>query len=85
MCLIHNHVFQPFSHPFHPDELGDSGLMELATSKTNSSERFVIKHGDIYSEIAGNEFIYRKVATVLGLCTKDVKLVNKNFLKGVVF
>jgi hypothetical protein len=74
----HNYIFHPFPHPLHPDELGDSGLMELATSKTNLSEQYVIKRGDIYPEIAVNEFIYHKVAAVLDLYTQDVKLIKGN-------
>ena len=61
-------TFQPLLHPLHPDEVGDSGAMELATSKTDSSEQYVIKR-NIYPEIACNEFMYHKVATALD-CTR---------------
>ena len=71
-----NYIFQPFPHPLHPDEDGDSGAMELATSKANPGEQYVIKRGNTYPEIASNEFMYHKVATALGLYTQDVKLVK---------
>jgi len=30
-------TFAPFPHPHHPEDVGDSGAMELATSKTDPS------------------------------------------------
>ena len=80
-----NYIFQPFPHPLHPDEDGDSGAMELATSKTDSGEQYVIKRGNTYPEIAGNEFMYHKVAAALGLYTQDVRLLkgNKEYHRSV--
>ena len=69
-------IFQQFPHPLHPEEVGDSGAMELATSKTDPTEQYVIKRGNTYPEIACNEFMYHKVATALGLYTQDVKLIS---------
>lgn len=79
-----NFTFQPFPHPLHPDEVGDSGAMELATSKANPNEQYIIKRGNTYPEIAANEFIYHKVATALGLYTQEIKLVsgNKDYLRS---
>ena len=71
-----NFSSQPFPHPLHSDEFGDSGAMELATSKTDPSEQYVIKRGNTYPEIACNEFMYHKVATALGLYTQEVKLIT---------
>jgi hypothetical protein len=71
-------IYKPFPHPLHPDEDGDSGSLEFATSKNNASEQYIIKRGDIYPEIASNEFMYHKVATALGLYTQEVKLMNGN-------
>jgi len=33
-------IFQPFPHPLHPDEVGDSGAMERATSERKPVEDF---------------------------------------------
>jgi len=68
-------TFQPFPHPLHPDEVGDSGAMELATSKTDPREQYVVKRGHTYPEMACNEFMYHKVAAALGLYTQDVMLI----------
>ena len=73
-----NFTFAPFPHPLHPAEIGDSGVMELATSKTDPNEQYVIKRGNTYPEIAANEFMYHIVATALGLYTQDVKLISGN-------
>ncbi|MCL2299464.1 MAG: hypothetical protein FWC27_04890 [Firmicutes bacterium] len=67
-------TFRPFPHPLHPDEVGDSGAMELATSKADPGEQYVIKR-NTYPEIACNEFMYHKVTAALGLYTQDVKLI----------
>ena len=75
---LNNFTTQPFPHPLHPDEVGDSGEMELATSKTDPSEQYIIKRGNTYPEIAANEFMYHKVASALGLYTQDVKLTKGN-------
>lgn len=79
-----NFTFQPFPHPLHPNEVGDSGALELAASKTNLNEQYIIKRGDTYPEIAANEFMYHKVAAALGLYTQEVKLLNgkKDYLRS---
>ena len=56
-----NFTFEPFPHPFHLDDVGDSGAMELAAFKTGLGEQYVIKRGNTYPENATNEFMYRKV------------------------
>jgi len=71
-------VFNPFPHPLHPDETGDSGLLELAYSKIDANEQYVVKLGNEYPEVASNEFIYHKVASALNLYTQDVRLINGN-------
>jgi hypothetical protein len=71
-------AFQPFPHPLHPDEDGDSGAMELATAKADPLLQYVIKGKDTYPEIACNEFMYHEVAAALGLYTQDVKLIAGN-------
>jgi len=78
-------TFRPFPHPLHPDELGDSGAMELAASKTDPSEQYVVKRGHTYPEIACNEFIYHKIAAALELYTQDVKLIagSKDYRRSV--
>ena len=68
--------FEPFPHPLHPDDVGDSGELELATAKADPSERYIIKRGHTYPEVASNEFLYHKVAVALGLYTQDVKLIE---------
>jgi hypothetical protein len=71
-------AFQPFPHPLHPDEDGDSGAMELATAKADPLLQYVIKGKGTYPEVACNEFMYHKVAAALGLYTQDVKLIAGN-------
>jgi len=71
-------TYTPFSHPHHFDGTGDSGELELATSKANPNEQYIIKCGNIYPELACNEFMYHKVASALGLYTQDVKLLDGN-------
>jgi len=41
--------FKPFQHPLRPpDETGDSGTLEFATSKSNPDEQYIVKRGDTY-------------------------------------
>lgn len=72
----HAFTFAPFPHPLHPDEEGDSGALEIATSKIDHTEQYIVKRGNTYPELACNEFMYHKVATALGLYTQDVKLIK---------
>jgi len=69
-------TFAPFPHPLRPDGTGDSGELELATSKTDPNEQYIIKNGREFPELACNEFMYHKVATALELYTQPVKLIN---------
>jgi hypothetical protein len=71
-------TFKPFPHPLHPEESGDSGMMEFAVSKTDPNEQYIIKRGDMFPEVACNEFIYHKVSSLLRLYTQDVKLISGN-------
>ncbi len=59
--------FQPHEHE------GDSGSLQLATSKTDERIQYVVK-SDMYG-LACNEFMYHKVAAALGLYTPEVKLI----------
>lgn len=60
--------------PYQPREYeGDSGRLQLAISKTDESVQYVVKSG-MYG-LACNEFMYHKVAAVLGLYTPEVKLI----------
>lgn len=69
-------TFATFPHPLHPDEVGDSGILELAASKYDPSEQYIVKSG--YPELGCNEFMYHKVAATLGLYTQNVSLVHGN-------
>lgn len=69
-------IFTPFPHPLHPDDYGDSGQLEIATSKADSNQRYIVKRG--YPELACNEFMYHKIANAVGLYTQDVKLIQGN-------
>ena len=69
-------AFETFPHPLHPDEVGDSGILELATSKHDPDEQYIVKRG--YPELGCNEFMYHTVAAALGLYTQEVKLVSGN-------
>jgi len=70
-------VFKPFQHPLRlPDEAGDSGVLEIAVSKTGTGEQYIIKRGNTYPEIACNEFLYHKVADALGMYTQEVRLIT---------
>ena len=69
-------TFSPFPHPHHPDEPGDSGTLELATSKIDPNEQYIVKSG--YPELGCNELMYHKVAKALGLYTQEAKLVSGN-------
>lgn len=60
-----------FSH-FIPEVGGDSGVLSLATLKSDSTIQYVVKSG--YSEIACNEFMYHHVAAALGLYTQEARL-----------
>jgi hypothetical protein len=66
-------TFAPFPHPLHPDEPGDSGVLEIATSKKNPIEQYIVKTG--YPELGCNEFMYHRVAKALGLYTQEAKLI----------
>ncbi len=67
-------TFAPFPHPLHPEETGDSGVLEMATAKQDPNERYIVKRG--YAELGCNEFMYHKVAGLLGLYTQTAKLVS---------
>ena len=58
--------------PFTPEVGGDSGVLTLATLKSDPQIRYVIKSG--YSEIACNEFMYHHIAAALGLYTQEARL-----------
>jgi len=69
-------VFKPFQHPLRPpDETGDSGVLEFATSKTSPDEQYIVKRGNTYPEIACNEFLYHKVTDALNMYTQNVRLI----------
>jgi hypothetical protein len=69
-------VFKPFQHPLHPpDETGDSGELEFATSKTAPDEQYIVKRGNTYPEMACNEFLYHKVTDALDMYTQNVRLI----------
>jgi len=67
-------TFAPFIHPFHEEGHGDSGTLEIATSKTNPDEQYIVKSK--FPELGCNELMYHKVAKALGLYTQEVKLIN---------
>ena len=67
-------TFEEFPHPLHPDDTGDSGTLEIAASKLNPDERYIVKRG--FPELACNEFMYHKIASALGLYTQEVKLIS---------
>jgi hypothetical protein len=58
--------------PFMPEREGDSGALELASSKKDASLCYVVKSG--FPELGCNEFMYHKVAAAVGLYTQDAKL-----------
>ena len=72
------YIFKPFPHPLHPDDTGDSGELEIAAAKTDPGDQYIIKRGDVFPEVACNEFIYHKIAAALGLYTQEVKLISGN-------
>jgi len=51
---------------------GDSGALFLAVSRKNPGVRYVIKSAT--PELACNEFMYSKIASLLGLHTQEAKL-----------
>jgi len=55
-------TFAPFMHPFHEEGHGDSGTLELATSKKNPDEQYIIKSK--FPELGCNEFMYHRVANI---------------------
>ena len=67
-------TFAPFIHPFHEEGHGDSGTLEIATSKKNPDEQYIIKSK--FPELGCNEFMYHRVAKALGLYTQEAKLVS---------
>ena len=67
-------TFAPFIHPFHEEGHGDSGTLEIATSKKNPNEQYIIKSK--FPELGCNEFMYHRVAKALGLYTQEAKLVS---------
>jgi len=69
-------TFEPFAHPFHEDGHGDSGTLEIATSKTNPDEQYIIKNK--FPELGCNELMYHRVAKALGLYTQEAKLISGN-------
>ena len=67
-------TFAPFMHPFHEEGHGDSGMLEIATSKKNPDEQYIIKSK--FPELGCNELMYHRVAKALGLYTQEVKLIS---------
>ena len=67
-------TFAPFIHPFHEEGRGDSGTLEIATSKKNPDEQYIIKSK--FPELGCNEFMYHRVAKALGLYTQEAKLIS---------
>lgn len=67
-------TFAPFVHPLHSEGVGDSGTLEIATSKQNLDEQYIIKSK--YSELGCNELMYHHVAKALSLYTQEVKLIS---------
>ena len=71
-------TFKLFPHPLHPDDIGDSGALQLATSKTDPLTQYIVKNG--FPELGCNEFMYHKVASALGLYTQNAKrFKNKQY------
>lgn len=58
--------------PYLPNREGDSGALLLATAKVDSTVQYIVKSET--AELACNEFLYHKIATLLGLHTQEVKL-----------
>lgn len=58
--------------PFMPMRDGDSGKLQIATSKVDSDLQYIVKSET--PELACNEFMYHKIALSLGMHTQEVKL-----------
>jgi len=71
--------------PFIPKVGGDSGALQLATSKTEPHIQYIVKSS--YPEIACNEFMYHHIAAALGLYTQETKLFvgirGKKYAAGI--
>jgi len=68
ICNAKDFEFVPYS----PSVGSDSGMLYLATLKSNPLIQYVIKSES--PELACNEFMYHKIASALGLHTQEVKL-----------
>lgn len=53
-------------------DYGDSGMLYLATSKKNSSEKYILKHQ--YFDCACNEYMYSQIGNKIGVKIAPVKL-----------
>jgi len=71
-------TFAPFPHPSHEGGTGDSGALQLATSKTDPGLQYIVKNG--FPELGCNEFMYHKVAAAVGLNAQEVRLfINRQY------
>ena len=62
-----------------PHQEGDSGRLLLAKQKADRNKRYLVKHA--YTDCACNEFIYTKLAQVMGYSMPDAVL----FQNGVYY
>lgn len=79
VMMTGDHVFTPIA-PL--DRVGDSGQLLLAKKKSDRSQRYLIKHE--FTGCAANEFVYKKLAQVMGFKMPDAFLFQlsfSNFLK----
>ena len=60
---------------FPTKKIGDSGVLRIATSKSDETVKYVMKSE--CPSFACNEFMYHHVAKTLGLYTQEVKLFQK--------
>lgn len=71
--------------PYLPTHGGDSGALQIATSKADSKLQYIVKSET--PELACNEFIYHKITLALGLHTQEVKLFtgipNRPYAAGI--
>lgn len=69
----HAFTFEPFPHPLHPDEEGDSGALELATSKAlyvilnegDSREYYLDEHGKLFKLDNADSFTVQQTTIML--------------------
>jgi hypothetical protein len=66
------YTFKPFRHPYHPEGVGDSGRLQLATMKADPTVQYIVKNG--FPELGCNEYMYHKIASALGMYTQEVRL-----------